>query len=95
MVTDRGIESRQNFDAMQKLIIQHRHVTSCEIALTSGISFTCMYNILKHHLAAKKLCCFRCKQMLKKCTEDALKEVYNIATGDELWNIAYEPKTAR
>ena len=40
---------------MQKLIIQDRHVTYCEIEATLGISPISIYKILHEHLAVKKI----------------------------------------
>ena len=41
---------------MQKLFMQERHVTYCEIGATLGISSTSIYKILHEHLAVKKIC---------------------------------------
>ena len=46
----------QNINAVQKLIIQDRHVTYCEIEATLGISSTSIYKILHEHFAVKKIC---------------------------------------
>ena len=42
-------------NAVQKLIMQDRHVTYCEIEATLGISSTSIYKILHGHLAVKKI----------------------------------------
>ena len=99
----------ENIDAVQKLIMQDRHVTYCEIETTLGISSTSIYKILHDHLAVKKVCSRWishnltksqkdarvdwCKQMLKKYNGGASKDVYKIVTGDESWIYAYEPET--
>ncbi|KYQ51169.1 Histone-lysine N-methyltransferase SETMAR [Trachymyrmex zeteki] len=62
-LTDESHEGRsksvvvsENIDAVQKLIMQDRHVTYCEIETTLGISSTNIYKILHDHLAVKKVC---------------------------------------
>ena len=82
-----------NINAVQKLIMQYRHVTYCEFKATLGISSTSIYKMLHEHLAVKKICSRWiphkltkaqkdgrvdwCKQMLKKCS-NAYKSVYII-----------------
>ena len=105
----KSVVMSENIDAVQKLIMQDRHVTYCEIETTLGISSTSIYKILHDHLAVKKVCSRWishnltksqkdarvdwCKQMLKKYNGGASKDVYKIVTGDESWIYAYEPET--
>ena len=74
----------ENINAVQKLIMQDRHVIYWEIEATLGTSSTTIYKILHEQLAVKKICSRWtphnltkaqkdarvdwCKQMLKKCS---------------------------
>ena len=85
--------------------MQDRHVTYCEIEASLDISSTSVYSILHEHLAVKKICSRWiprnltiaqkkarvdwCKTMLEKYDGGVLKDVYEIATGDESWICAY------
>ena len=44
----------ENINALQKLIMQDRHVIYCEIEATLGISSTRIYKILHENLAVKR-----------------------------------------
>ena len=56
-VTDEFRKGRPKcINALQKLIMQDRRVTYCEIEATLGISSTSIYKILHEHLARKKIC---------------------------------------
>ena len=46
----------ENINTVQKLIIQDRHVTYCEIETTLGISSTSIYKMMYENLAVKKIC---------------------------------------
>lgn len=99
----------ENIDAVQRLIMEDRHVTYCEIASTLGISMRSINTILHEHLAVTKLCSRWiphnltsaqkearvdwCKKMLKRFKHGSSNAVYNIVTGDESWIYAYEPET--
>lgn len=99
----------KNIDAVRELILQDRHVTYREIAVSLDISGTSIHSILHEHLAVKKLCsrwiphnlAIAQKQarvnwsqeMLKKFNRGASKHVYDIVTGDESWIYAYEPES--
>lgn len=105
----RSVTVPENIDAVQKLIMQDRHVTYCEIEAALGISSTSIHKILHDHLAVKKVCSRWiphnltkaqkdarvdwCKRMIKKYNGGASKDVYKIVTGDESWIYAYEPET--
>uniref|UniRef100_A0A0K2U786 Mariner transposase [Bombyx mori] n=1 Tax=Lepeophtheirus salmonis TaxID=72036 RepID=A0A0K2U786_LEPSM len=89
--------------------MQDRSVTYREIEASLGISSTSIHSILHVHLAVKKVCSRWmsqnltiaqkkaridwCKEMLKKYTRGASKDVYKIVTDDESWIYAYEPET--
>ena len=67
----KSVFGSENINAVQKLIIQDRHVAYCEIEATLGISFTNIYKILHEHLAMKKICSRWIPHNLKKAQEDA------------------------
>ena len=50
----------ENINAVQKLIMQDRHVTYCEIEATLGISSTSIYKILHEYLAVLGVRLGRC-----------------------------------
>ena len=52
----KSVVGPENINTVQKLIMQDRHVTYCEIEATLGISSTSKYIILHAHLAVKKIC---------------------------------------
>ncbi|KYQ48359.1 Histone-lysine N-methyltransferase SETMAR [Trachymyrmex zeteki] len=77
-LTDESREGRpksvvvsENIDAVQKLIMQDRHVIYCEIETTLGISSTSIYKILHDHLAVKKVCSRWIPHNLTKSQKDA------------------------
>ena len=61
----------ENINAVQKLIMQDRHVTYCEIEATLGISSTSIYKILHEHLAVKNTCSRWISHNLTKVHKDA------------------------
>ncbi|KYQ52657.1 Integrator complex subunit 4 [Trachymyrmex zeteki] len=61
----------ENIDAVQKLIMQDRHLTYCEIETILGISSTSIYKILHDHLAVKKVCSRWIPHNLTKSQKDA------------------------
>ena len=89
--------------------MQDRHGTYRDIEPSLGITSTSIHSILHAYLAIKKICSrwiphnliiaqkkLRvnwCKEMLEKYDRGALKDVYKIVTGEELWMYAYEPET--
>ena len=52
----KSVVGPENINAVQKMIMQDRHVTYCEIEATLGISSTSIYKILHKHLVVKKIC---------------------------------------
>ena len=52
----KSVVGPENIYAVQKLIMQDRHVTYCEIEATLGIISTSMHIILHAHLAVKNIC---------------------------------------
>ena len=55
-VRPKSVVGPENINTVQKLIMQDRHVTYCEIKATFGISSTSIYKILHEHLAVNKTC---------------------------------------
>ena len=80
----KSVVGPENINAVQKPIMQDRHVRYSEIEATLDISSTSIYKILHEHLAVKMICSRWishnltkaqkdarvdwCKQMLKKCS---------------------------
>ena len=52
----KSVVGPENINAVQKLIMQDRHVTYCKIEASLVISSTSIYKILHKHLAMKKIC---------------------------------------
>ena len=67
-----------DINAVQKLIIQDRHVIYCEIKAALGISSTSIYKILHEHLAVRKICSRWIVSHLYKDTEIYALELKNI-----------------
>ena len=51
----KSVVKPEKINAVQKLMMQDRHMTYCEIQGNLGISSTSIYKILHEHLAAKKI----------------------------------------
>ena len=52
----KSVVGPENINAVQKMIMQDRHVTYCEIEATLGSSSISIYKILLEHLTMKKIC---------------------------------------
>ena len=52
----KSVVGPENINAVQKLIMQDRHVTYREMETTLDISLTSVYKILHENLAVKKIC---------------------------------------
>ena len=67
----KSVVGPENINAVQKLTMQDRHMTYCEIEVTLGISSTSIYKILYEHLAVKKICsCWIPHNLTKPCLEN-------------------------
>ena len=51
----KSVVGLENINAVQKLIMQDRHVTYCEMEATLDMNSTSIYKILHEHLAVKKI----------------------------------------
>ena len=67
----KSVVEPDNINALQKLLMQDRHMTYCEIEATLGISPTSIYKILQLHLALKNICSRWIPNDLKKAKKDA------------------------
>ena len=67
----KSVAGPENINAVQKLMMQNRHLTYCEIEATVGISSTSIYKILHKHLAVKKICSRWIPHNMTKAQTDA------------------------
>ena len=73
----KSVVETENINVVQKLIMQDRHVTYCEIEATLDIIFSRIYKILHENLAKDDAKVDWWKQKLKKCS-NACKSLYII-----------------
>lgn len=98
----------ENVAAVQKIILDDRHVTYEQIRETVGIGMTAIQTILHNELGVRKLISRWvphnlsedqkaarvdwCRSTLKRFNGGRSKAVYNIVSGDETWIYSYEPE---
>lgn len=76
----------KNIVAVQKPIMQDRHVTYYEIGSALGISSTSKHKILLRSFSLS------ISANAKKNNGDDLKDICEIVTGDQSWIYAYTPE---